>query len=86
MDKLIILWVSYFRTQNTEKDGEVMKKRISMIIAFVLALILLASCAPRQGQPQASPSPSPSPAETSPNLHQPVMKRKAIKTAKKPAM
>ena len=66
MDKLIILWVSYFRTQNTEKDGEVMKKRISMIIAFVLALILLASCAPRQGQPQASPSPSPSPAETSP--------------------
>jgi len=54
------------RKHKTKKDGEVMKKRISLIIAFVLVIILLASCAPRQTQPQITPSPSPSPAQTTP--------------------
>ncbi len=40
-----------------KKDGENMKKRISVAIATIMVLVLLGSCAP--AEPQATPSPSP---------------------------
>lgn len=64
MDKLSKLRISYFRKPNTKKDGEVMNKRISLITAFIMVLVMLASCAPQQTEPQTTPSPSP--AETTP--------------------
>ncbi len=41
-----------------------MKKRISLITAFIMVLVMLASCAPQEREPETTPSPTP--AETTP--------------------